>query len=164
MVKTKFWFLQNYLWIFIFFLVCMIALGIFSGLNNRLDISIGFLTLFVSSFFFVQKQRIEELRLFQEIFKEFNQRYDNLNNALNEICDKDEGSPISDKERQTLYDYFNLCGEEYFYHKQRHIYPEVWDSWINGMKYFYVKPRIQKVWDEELKQNSYYGFEKSLLK
>ena len=142
----------------------MIALGILSNLNNRLDISIGLLTLFVSSFFFVQKQRIEELRLFQEIFKEFNQRYDNLNDAMNEICDKDEGSTISDKERQTLYDYFNLCGEEYFYYKQRHIYPEVWDSWINGMKYFYVNPSIQKVWDEELKQNSYYGFERSLLK
>ena len=99
--------------------------------------------------------------MFKELFSEFNERYNELNDCLNQIRSKDKIK--GDDEAQILFDYFNLCGEEYFYYKQRYIPPEVWESWLNGMKYFYNDSKIQKLWDEELELNSYYGFKKSLL-
>ena len=117
----------------------------------------------VTGFFFVQKQRLEELVLFNELFTKFNKRYGKLNEKLNEIVNDSSQAELSKDQIDTLYDYFNLCGEEYFYFNQRYIYPEVWESWVNGMKYYYRDPRIGKKWNEELKQNSYYGFSLDLL-
>jgi hypothetical protein len=63
----------------------------------------------------------------------------------------------------TLYNYFNLSGEEYFYYKQGYIYPEVWKAWRNGMKIFYQVERIKQEWDKELSNDSYYGLKPSEL-
>ena len=52
---------------------------------------------------------------------------------------------------------FILCGEEYLYFVRGFIYPEVWKSWENGMKYFRRNPRIKKLWDDDLKTGAYYG-------
>jgi hypothetical protein len=32
------------------------------------------------------------------------------------------------------------------------------------MRYYYDNPRIRKLWDDELKQGSYYGFPKEQLR
>jgi hypothetical protein len=114
----------------------------------------------VLSFAFgVQKQHLEETRLFKELFEEFNDRYDRLNEKLNAICFDPQPLeiPIRPDQRDTLFDYFNLCGEEYFYFKEGFIHPEVWRSWKSGMKFFRRKLRIKNFWDEELKTCSYYG-------
>src|SRR5262249_14262415 len=39
-----------------------------------------------SALYFIQKQKLEELQLFKELFIEFNSRYDKLNEALNSIA------------------------------------------------------------------------------
>lgn len=163
-ITLKFWFLGNYWWIFIIPFAAYGCYILFSDSAGRWDLAIPGVTIIITSFFFVQKQRIEELRLFQDLFKDFNQRYDRLNDHMNRIAEGDDDKPLSEDERRKLVDYFNLCGEEYFYYKQRHIYPEVWASWLNGMRYFYANIRIQKIWDSELEQNSYYGFNTALLK
>lgn len=111
-----------------------------------------------SFIYFIQKQKLEETRLFKELFTEFNERYDRLNKNLNSIAMGDEKSELSLKDINALYDYFNLCGEEYFFYKQGYIYPKVWKSWLNGMKYFYRNKRVKSIWDKELESNSYYGF------
>ena len=162
--KLKFWFFRNYWWFFILLFILFLGIISLAESEKRWNMAISGITILITSFFFIQKQRIEELRLFHDIFKEFNERYNKLNDALNRIFDAKEDAPISPDERGTLYDYFNLCGEEYFYYKQGHIYSEVWTSWINGMNYFYGNSRIGKIWDDELGQNSYYGFNKKLLK
>lgn len=109
--------------------------------------------------FAVQKQQLEEIRLFRELFCEFNKRYDRLNEKLNHIyLDQQPLDKLfTVEEINTLYDYFNLCGEEHLYFARGFIYPEVWWAWKNGMKYFRQNPRIKKVWDEELGGDSYYG-------
>ena len=163
-VKLKFWLFGNYWWIFIFLYVLFFSLIISSDIAKRWELLISITTILITSFFFIQKQRIEELRVFQNAFKEFNRRYDKLNDDLNRIYKEYDGSTIKDTDRAKLYGYFNLCGEEYFYYKLRYIYPEVWESWVNGMKHFYSQSHIQKMWDEELRQNSYYHFESQLLK
>ena len=118
----------------------------------------------LSSVYVVQKQRLEELSLFRELFTEFNPRYDALNEKLNQIIGTNQEVELTQDEINTLYDYFNLCGEEYLYYKQGYILPEVWEAWLNGMNIFCRDKRIKKLWEEELKTNSYYGFKLDHLK
>ena len=118
----------------------------------------------LSSIYFVQKQRLEDLRLFKELFTEFNARYDKLNEKLNRIREGAQEEELTQDEINTLYDYFNLCGEEYLYYKQGYILKEVWEAWLNGMNIFCQDKRIWELWKEELATNSYYGFKLEFLK
>lgn len=106
----------------------------------------------------VQKQHLEEVRLFRELFKEFNERYDQQNEKLNRIyCEEQpDNTPFTPEQKDILYNYFNLCGEEHLYFQKGFIYPEVWQSWENGMKFFRRNRRIERLWDEELRNDSYY--------
>jgi len=108
--------------------------------------------------YFALKQHLDETRLFKELFSEFNGRYDKLNKALYAIRNAPENQPLTTEEIMSLYDYFNLCAEEYLYYRKGFIYPEVWLAWHNGMKIFCQYSRIRKLWEEELQTNSYYGF------
>jgi hypothetical protein len=56
-----------------------------------------------------------------------------------------------------LYDYFNLCSEEYLMKKKGYIYPEVWEAWCKGIQDFLKHERIKMLWDKEMKTGSYYG-------
>lgn len=118
----------------------------------------------VFSFFFViQKQASEDIRLFKELFVDFNKRYDMLNEKLNHLAEKEPTARLTKEEKDTLNDYFNLFGEEYLYFKQGFILPEVWQSWCNGMYYFMEKPRIKPLWSEEEESLSYYGLTTSII-
>jgi hypothetical protein len=110
--------------------------------------------------FAVQKQNLEETRLFKELFEQFNARYDKLNDKLNRIYldIQPADNAFKDDERKTLYKYFNLCGEEWLYAEKGFIDPEVWAVWKSGMNYFRKNSRIKDFWDKELSDNrSYYG-------
>ena len=118
----------------------------------------------VFSFFFViQKQASEDIRLFKELFVDFNKRYDTLNEGLNRIVEEESTSPLTDEEEDILNDYFNLCGEEYLYFKQGFILLEVWQSWCNGMYFFMENPRIKPMWINEQKSLSYYGLTTQII-
>ena len=142
-------------------LVIIVAVIVRDDIDWRLSVTIvgGIL----SSIYFVQKQRLEELRLFKALFTEFNSRYDALNEELNQIRERNPEEELTQGETNTLYDYFNLCGEEYLYYKQGYILPEVWEAWLNGMNIFCRDKRIRELWEEELKTNSYYGFKLDFL-
>lgn len=34
----------------------------------------------------------------------------------------------------------------------------VWNAWYKGMKVFFRHPRIQALWEQDCKADSYYGF------
>ena|ERR1044071_1564583 len=108
--------------------------------------------------YFVQKQKLEELTLLKDLFKDFNGRYGKLNEHLNGIIAADVNAQLSRNELDALDDYFNLCAEEYFYYRKGYIEPEIWKSWHNGMKVFFRNERIRKIWEQECKSESYYGF------
>ncbi len=111
----------------------------------------------VSFFYFIQKQKIEELQLFKQLFTEFNSRYDKLNESLNKIVAEGPLKPLTPEEGNTLNDYFNLCAEEFLFYQRGFIYEEVWKAWHNGMKYYTASTRIGDKWEVEKKTNSYYG-------
>jgi hypothetical protein len=107
----------------------------------------------------VQKQRLDEVHLFNQLFTDFNERYDQKNEAMNLIYNKPPESKLTDKEVETLFNYFNLCGEEYLYYTRGFIFPEVWCAWFNGMKFFRNNQQIKQLWDKDLRAGSYYGLD-----
>ena len=80
-----------------------------------------------------------------------------MNERLYSLCNAPLDQPLTKDEITFLYDYFNLCGEEYLFYRKGFIYPEVWLAWRKGMQIFLRCPRIRRLWEEELGTNSYYG-------
>jgi hypothetical protein len=151
-------FYRYYILIALTLCIPIIILGICAIPNLDWRLTITILGGIFSSIYFVQKQRLEEVQLFKELFKEFNSRYDGVNESLNQILQGNNRQELTPGEINTLYDYFNLCGEEYLYYKEGYIYPEVWRAWCNGMKLFFQNKRIKGVWEKEFLTDSYYGF------
>lgn len=105
--------------------------------------------------YFLQKQKLEETRLFREIFKECNARYNLMNEELELIAQKDPKT-LNSTEHGKVIAYLNLCGEEYLYFKLGYIEPSVWYAWQNGMKSIVSTPSIRAIWDQEKTTGSYY--------
>ncbi|MDP1653750.1 MAG: hypothetical protein Q8L56_13615 [Rhodocyclaceae bacterium] len=112
---------------------------------------------------FLYSQHNHNTERFVSLFRDFNTKYDKLNNRLNALLLKDGGLLLTTEDKQLLYDYFNLCAEEYLYFKSGYIDTEVWTSWLNGMKHFASNAEVRRLWREELKSGSYYGFSLVLL-
>ena len=112
----------------------------------------------ISLIYIIEKQQLDEALLFKQLFYDFNKRYDDLNEELKKIKD-DSNIELTETEKFLLSDYFNLCGEEYLFYKNGYIYPEVWESWVNGMRIFLKIEKIKVEWMNEFKTNSYYGLD-----
>jgi hypothetical protein len=108
--------------------------------------------------YFIYRQHLDEAKLFKELFKEFNARYDALNDDLNTILFGPSDGLLSAEEREHIFGYFNLCAEEYFFYKAGYVDHGVWESWYRGMKVFFTHPRIQALWVQDCKADSYYRF------
>jgi hypothetical protein len=107
--------------------------------------------------YFLYSQHLQQTRLFVELFREFNARYDKLNERLNLICAQSAHNMIEPMQKQVLFDYFNLCAEEWMYYKAGYIDPDVWAAWREGMRYFLQSSDIRRLWVDELDRGSYYG-------
>ena len=81
--------------------------------------------------YFIQKQKIEELQLFERLFNRFNEQYAVMNADLKKIVAGQE--PDEGKFRGLLDRYFNLCAEEFLFYEQGRILPCVWQAWCRGM-------------------------------
>lgn len=115
----------------------------------------------------INYERFNKKKIFHEIFGYFNQRYDNLNENLNRLK---EGKELKFKDceeidfckRLFIYDYLNLCAEEYYWYKEGMINNKVWKNWSNGMNYFLHNKEIINVIKTERGEpynlESYYGF------
>lgn len=153
-IRLKFWFFEHYWW-----LLCLViasALIFLLSRNEQLSTVLTVVGALLSLIYFLQKQKLEELRLFRELFKEFNSRYDELNEMLARIVESRE-EEVSIEEREVLIKYFNLCGEEFLYFDRGYIYPIVWRAWHNGMKAIFSIQRVQRIWNVEKLTCSYYG-------
>ena len=115
----------------------------------------------LSLVYFVQKQKLEELRLFKELFVEFNARYDSLSNGLLPIARRNDGE-LSKEESLIVYQYFNLCAEEFLFYRLGYIDPAAWFAWRNGMRIYFANPLISRLWDNDSKSDSYYGLQAAL--
>lgn len=126
--------------------------------DHRLEYSLSVLGLAAGLVGFLYAKHREDTRLFMELFQSFNSRYDTLNDDLNRIADSTSPEPLGPDDRNRLFDYFNLCAEEYLFYSAGYIDEQVWKAWTRGMAHFAADERIRHLWEEELRQESYYGF------
>ena len=127
------------------------AMALLSGKPEWLTLAVAGLSLA----HFVQKEQLQELVFFRELFREFNARYDRLNNDLQGLVNDEAHFASADRAR--VLDYFNLCSEEFFYYQQGIIPRDVWSAWCCGMLEYLADERIAALWDEEEGRGSYYG-------
>ncbi|MEO2091757.1 MAG: hypothetical protein ABGY75_20055 [Gemmataceae bacterium] len=123
--------------------------------ENRPSIVITLVGTGLGVVYFAQKQRLEELRLFQELFTQFNRRYQELHARLQAIV-SGEG-PLTRDEQETLVTYFNLCAEEYLLFCEGRILPRVWQVWCRGILDYLACQRINDFWNREVAPGNYYG-------
>jgi hypothetical protein len=155
-IRAKHWVLRHYLWVAIALLFLALAIAFWTQ-QETWQTRLGFLAIPFVFLVGIQKQKTEELILFKELFEKFNTRYDEMNENLNAIITRENKTSLSQEEKDTLFNYFNLCGEEYLFYSQGYIYPEVWRAWSKGIEIFLHDPRIKELWDREMKTGSYYG-------
>lgn len=128
---------------------------------------LGGIGLVITVYYSWHTKKIADEQMLKQLFTDFNERYDKLNDFLVLIENKyptlDSLNQAKDADllKQKVIDYFSLCAEEFFwyYHKKR-IDPIIWASWQAGMKYWYNEvPTIYTLWEQEVKANgkqSYY--------
>ena len=139
-----------------------LALGI--GLyywSERIEILAATIATGISLTIALMQSRIQDDRMFQELFTDFNKKYDTeFRNQLDDIVEKHENNTdkISNDDEELIIRYFNLCAEEYLWRRKYRIPDEVWKAWENGMIYYFNVPIINSTLLEQKKQfDSYYG-------
>lgn len=126
--------------------------------TDRLSVVISLLTAVGGTTAFLYSKHSRDTELFIDLFRNFNARYDKLNERLNEIYNRPPDVKLTAVDRDILCDYFNLCAEEYLFGNAGFIDVAVWRAWQAGMSYFAKDPEILDFWRNELEQGSYYGF------
>lgn len=154
----------RYPWLFLAFAVVVFA-PLYSLLpwTRAVEVSVPAGGIVAGFVYFLYAQHLQETRLFAELFRQFNERYDRLNDSLNQIVVRGDDAMFSVEEKQVLFDYFNLCAEEYLYYKAGYIDAAAWGAWARGMHEFVRVVRIRRLWEAELAGGSYYGFALSLV-
>lgn len=155
----KFWF-KHYVWVILASLLISVFIIIFN-IEKPLT-SLATLTgIALSTIYFVQKQKLEEIKLFKELFTEFNERYDKLNDKIEDI--KSKIITDSGEIHKKLDDYFNLCSEEYLFYNEGRIHNLVWRSWCRGMKEHLSNDIIKGYWEKAQNEDSYYGLTSEII-
>lgn len=126
---------------------------------HRPELVVSALVGVAAFFYFLYRQHLDETKLFKELFVAFNARYDVLKDDLNAILDGPVEGSLSVVERERVFEYFNLCAEEYFFYTVGYIDQRVWESWCRGMNVFFAQPRIRALWEQDCEADSYYGFQ-----
>ncbi len=125
---------------------------------------IGIFAVITSIYFGVLKNNTENDKIFNQLFKEFNAKYESdFRKDLMDIDNESDGGKkeysLNINQSDSIVQYLNLCAEEYFWYRKGRIPAIVWNSWFIGIKYYLKLPAIEKIVKEEKSQKgSYYGF------
>ena len=137
---------------FIAIIVALVSYLYFKYDEKLLLGAIGVITTF---YFGITKTQMENDRFFKELFRDFNLRYSELNKSLYDITSSNKPiEKLTFEEKDIIYDYFNLCAEEYYWHKKNRINNSVWQSWKNGMDFWFSKPIVKEMWEEEMSNSN----------
>ena len=151
----SFWF-KYYVWlVLVTLIICAFVILTAQVTDKPFALLATCIGIALTTIYFVQKQKLEEIKLFKELFTEFNQRYDNLNGEIADI--KSKTMTDLSETNKILDDYFNLCAEEYLFYSEGRIHNLVWGAWCRGMKEHLSESTINDYWEKAQKENSYYG-------
>ena len=116
---------------------------------------LGALGIIATFYFGVLKYKIENDKMFQELFISFNNRYETkFNDLINTLRGNPENALDEDGKKDNenlIIDYFNLCAEEYLWYSKNRVPKSVWDAWIAGIKENLEVDQVRKVYEKETK-------------
>lgn len=146
--------------------ILIIGYYLIYGIDDK--IFLGLLGTVATLYFGSIKYRIENDKLFKELFREFNSRYDiRFNDLINELK-YDNGRELNNAERNLIIDYLNLCSEEYLWRSKSRIPKKVWSSWKAGIKENLKIKQVEMIFNEEISSSngkkSFYGLVEELKK
>ncbi|RZL36349.1 MAG: hypothetical protein EOO96_07200 [Pedobacter sp.] len=132
---------------------------------------LGIVGIVITVIYSAANKKLNHQKMEKDLFKEFNERYNDLNEDLKKINKNTSTEQLqtlkSEKDdKKTLelvvIDYFNLCAEEYYWKKRKRISEEIWNAWHDGMMYYYNFPAVKNLWKTECESGwrSYYLDEK----
>lgn len=142
-------------------LIALVYVAIFEDVEDPKSI-ITAIAVILSAIYFIQKQKLEEDKLFFEAFSSFNKRFTEQSSLLHKL--PKEGEP-GNEQNAVIANYFDLCAEEYYFYKHGRIPKDVWACWAKGMLYYIDNyPCVLSYWEDMEKQKANYGLSISLLK
>lgn len=153
----KFWLFKYYGIVIAVGILLALGLGFAGTSKEHWELALAASGALLSLAYFVQKQKLDETKLFNELFRDFNARYGELLDRLGEIENQPDNYVLTDDDKELLLTYFNLCSEEFLMYDLGYVHPVVWRSWKKGMLEYHARPFIGRFWDEEMKRGSYYG-------
>ena len=158
-VRVKHWLFHHFGWFVLGVIAVLLGMSLF-WVNTRPNpwrLTVSLWGGGLSLLFFLHKQKLEHLRLFSELFQEFNERYDDLHDELAGLSGQ-SGSGLKPNAKEVLERYFNLCAEEYLFYRKGYIDHSVWTAWKNGMEELWEEePLIREAWEDQ-EPESHYGF------
>lgn len=122
------------------------------------EVAIGLIGSIFGTVYFYQQHRLSTMSYFQNVFDQFNRRYDELHTKLDGIRSRNNGE-LEVEDKLVLKKYFNLCAEEYLQYSQGFVPEVVWRSWVAGMSEYFEIRAINELWMMEQEKGSYYGFD-----
>ncbi len=102
-----------------------------------------------------RQSKLANDRMSKELFTEFNTRYSILNGSLEKVITyKTVQELLDSKDKQCLddvYDFFDLCAEEYYWYGKKRINKEIWLCWYTAMNRWYNDHAIiQEAWQLQI--------------
>lgn len=113
----------------------------------------------IGLYFAVRFQIAQKNKLLHDIFIHYNSKYAEINEKIKRVIESE--SPLTAEDKDVIYDYLNLCAEEYVWYKRRLICKKIWSNWFVGMMDYLNTPKFMKIIKEEEDKKldySYYGF------
>ena len=149
------WLFRNYAWLTAIAVILGVALSLTMCKPDSVATSIFTVCgVGLGVLYYVQKQKIDDIQLFEKLFTAFNERYRQINDQLRAIVEvRLEGQERED----VLHKFFNLCGEEYMFYKEGRILPSAWKSWCRGMMHYFNHEFIRQRWLAEEGAQCNYG-------
>lgn len=139
-------------------IIPIVVIGVTVSPERFEKIALSGAGLLLGFIYFIQKQKLEETRLFKDLFADFNHKYQDMRERLEALPSKPTGAP-SDEDRSVIVNYLNLCSEEYLFYQRGYIHPLAWRTWHRGMQDRLRDPAVLSIAIEELQKDFYYGLE-----
>lgn len=129
--------------------------------SNKIEVLVATIATGISLSIAYIQSRIQDDKIFKELFTEFNHRYDSyFRQELEVIVDRHNSitEPLVDEDREIIIKYFNLCAEEYLWKTKHRIPEKIWLAWERGMIYYFnLKVFNDVLMQEKEAWGSYYG-------
>ena len=137
----------------------VVGIAFYFLLKEKIEIIGACLATTISISVGLRSYKIEDDKMFKELFESFNRKYDlKYNDELNRI---DNETIIQND--NLIIDYLNFCSEEYLWYTKGRIPSNVWAAWRKGILFHLNKKPIRKILERELGQkDSYYGLFENL--